>query len=65
MSGRGLLFRRAEVGRWDHSSPYWAFDIFRPQLFTPEGQRSRRVAARFYVIGAPVMVLALWALSAW
>jgi len=32
----------------------WPLDIFRPALFRPEGQRARRLAARFLVAGVIV-----------
>lgn len=41
----------------------WGFDIFRPQLFTREGQRLRQSAVRFYLLGGFALVLALYAIA--
>ena len=61
--GGSHFWWRAMLGRRDVQRPRWGFDIFRPELFTAEGQADRRLAARFYLIGAPVLIVALWLLA--
>ena len=49
-----LLALRAHRYRVDPERLMWPLDIFRPALFRPEGQRARRLAARFLVAGVIV-----------
>jgi hypothetical protein len=54
-----VLWHRAMRFRTDERPPR-AFDIFRPALFPPRGQASRRRAVRFYVIGGIAATIAYW-----
>ena len=63
LAGTALHFR-AMTGRVDPERPAWGVDLFRPALFTPDGQRLRQNALRFYVLGGLAVIFALWALAA-
>jgi len=54
----------AMAGRVDPERPAWGTDLFRRELFTPDGQRPRRAALRFYAIGGFALLLCLWLLAA-
>ena len=61
----GISFHyRAMAGRIDPERPPWGFDLFRPELFTREGQTRRRAALAYYAVGGIVVILGLWALAA-
>lgn len=61
----GMSFHFSAMnGRIDPERPPWGFDLFRPELFTPDGQRLRRAALRYYVIGGTVLILGFCALAA-
>ena len=52
------------AGRIDPERPPWGFDLFRPELFTPDGQKLRRAALAYYAVGGIVFILGLWMLAA-
>ena len=54
----------AMAGRVDPHRPPWGTDLFRPELFTSDGQRLRRTALRFYAIGGFALILSWWLLAA-
>ena len=54
----------AMAGRIDPDRPPWGLDLFRPELFTPDGQKLRRAALTYYAVGGIVLILAFWALAA-
>ena len=61
--GWGFHFR-AMTGRIDPERPAWGTDVLRPDLFTGDGQRLRRAALRFYVLGGILLIVGLWAVAA-
>jgi hypothetical protein len=54
--GGAILSLRATRYVRDPGRRVWGLDIFRPHLFADEGQSSRRLAVRFYVLGGLVLV---------
>jgi hypothetical protein len=57
------LSGRAYRHRVDPARPAWGFDIFFPERYTAEGQEARKLAARFVVIGAAAIAIAMILLS--
>jgi len=58
-----LLALRAFRYRIDPNEPQWGYQIWYRRYFTDEGQPLRRVAVRFFVVGA-IAIGALWWLLA-
>ena len=57
------LFLRASRHLKNHNAPFRGYQIWRPNLYTDEGQGPRRTSIRFYIFGTITLALALWLLS--
>jgi hypothetical protein len=54
---------RAYPYRVDPEAPWWGWQIWYAEYFTEPGQRLRRTAIRFTVIGGIVLVATLWLIA--